>query len=102
MAFRARGLDTRGDRLGPEAEQFVLPAQVQRLRGGEEVMAGRLAGKKPTLITVRLDPQSAQIDTDWRAQDVLPDEGRGQMFAVKDVTRTKDRRFVDILCEAAA
>lgn len=97
VAFQERGLDGNGDRLGEYADSFQRAAAILRLRGGEEVMAGRLAGKKPTLITVRLDSSTRDITTDWRVRNTRT----GETFEIKDVALTKDRAFLDVLAEAS-
>ncbi|MBL4761713.1 MAG: phage head closure protein [Gammaproteobacteria bacterium] len=47
-------------------EEQTVWSNIHYLRGGESVMAGRLAGKKPVIITVRKSSFSDQILSSWR------------------------------------
>lgn len=78
------------------SEQFVLWASYTHLRGGETVIAGRLEGKHPAIIRVRASVNSRLIGTDWRARD----ERAGTTYAIRDVTWTPDRKWIDLLCES--
>lgn len=49
--------------------QFTVAAAFRPLRGGEEVMAARLAGVQPYIVTVRQSSQTRRITTDWRLVD---------------------------------
>lgn len=75
--------------------QFTVRAAYKHLRGGEDVMAGRLQGRHTQLITVRASSQSRQITSGWR----LVDARDGTVFNVRDVTHEIDRMFVGLLCE---
>lgn len=78
------------------AEQFTRWAGFKHLRGGEAVMAGRLAGKHSLIATVRRDSSTMLIGTDWRMRDVRT----GEAFNIRDITPTKDRAFLELLCES--
>jgi head-tail adaptor len=97
VALLQRSLDGDGNRLGDWVEEFSRAAKVHRLRGGEEVLAGRLAGKKPTLITVRADSQTKAVTSDWRVEHLQT----GEVYVVKDASISDDRAWIDILVEAA-
>lgn len=77
-------------------EQFRTRAAYIHLRGGEQVLAGRLQGKHTQVIRVRAHEKTRSIQTDWYVQDVRS----GTKFAVRDVTPGLDRQFIDILCES--
>lgn len=63
-------------------------------------MAGRLAGTKPTLITVRSDSETRSIDSDWRVNIAAgPFAG---LYEVKAADTSEKRDFISLLCEAAA
>jgi head-tail adaptor len=91
-----RGLDAQQDRLGAWTEEGTRWAKVAPLRGGEGVVAGRLAGKMSRLVTVRADSLTRGVTTDWRIRI------GAVLFEVKDAAVTADRAFVDLLCEKAA
>lgn len=75
--------------------QFSVRAAYRHLRGGEDVMAGRLQGRHTQIITVRASAQTRQITPEWR----LVDARDGTVFNVRDVTLETDRLWVSILCE---
>lgn len=80
---------------GPFTTQFTVRAAFRHSRGKEEVLAARLQGVHPTLITVRRSLQTSQITTDWQ----LVDARDGTVWAVRDVTPETDRQFITLLCE---
>jgi len=70
--------DGAGNLEGAFEEQFVVWAEVLRLRGGEGVIAARLEGKQPVVITVRQSAATRLIKADWRARD----KRTGEEFAL--------------------
>lgn len=62
-------------------------AALQWLKGGETVMAQRLASVQPALIRMKLDTGTLTITPAWRA--VLPD---GTTFALKSVADMEGQR----------
>lgn len=80
---------------GGWATQFTVRAAYQHLRGGEDVMAGRLRGRHTQIITVRASSQTRQITPEWR----LVDARDGTVFNVRDVTQETDRMWISLLCE---
>ncbi len=97
-AFAKKGSasDGYGGTTTAYVDQFTVWAGVTHLRGGETVMAGRLQGKHPQVVRIRSSSQSRQITTDWRARDTKT----GTVFAIRDITPTSDRLFLDVLCES--
>lgn len=87
--------DGYGNTAGPFADQFTVWARMQFLRGGEEIMASRLGGKQPVVITVRHSPDAEQIATDWHVRNAAT----GEVYNVRSVTPDERRAFIDILCE---
>lgn len=90
--------DGRGGTYQGWEPQLTVWAAYKRLRGGETVQASRLQGRQPTVITVRASKDSRRIATDWRAVD----SRTGEVFAVRTVTPTDDRAWVEILTESGA
>lgn len=78
------------------SEQFVLWASYKHLRGGETVMAGRLEGRHTAVIRVRASVNSRLINADWRARDART----SATYAIRDVTETPDRKWIDLLVES--
>lgn len=99
IAFESRGAATGpddGNTQGEFAERFCLHARRQNLRGTEAVMASRLEGRQPVIFTVRASSLSCQITTDWQARDART----GAIYAIKGVTRTPDRGWIEVLAES--
>lgn len=97
VTFAARGAAT-PDRYGNTdtdwADQFTRWAKLIPLRGGENVMEARLAGRQPYIVVVYRDPETELITTDWRAVNA---EDASQVFNVRNVTPGED--VIDLLCE---
>lgn len=92
---RANVDDVYGNEASGEFEtQFAVSAAYKHLRGGEDVLAGRLEGIHPVIVTVRASSQTRQITTDWR----LIDARDNTIWAINDVTHNTDRAFIDLLC----
>lgn len=105
--------DSRGPHVGPDdgntqgafEERFVVSARRQDLRGGETVMASRLEGRQPVLLTVRSTSLTKQITTDWQARDArsgsfVGGKWTGITYAIKAINPTEDRAWIDIIVEA--
>ncbi|MEF2549999.1 head-tail adaptor protein [Aurantimonas sp. A2-1-M11] len=78
------------------AEQFVVSARRQFLRGSEAVQAARLEGRQPVILTVRRSPDTETITTDWQAVDAR----EGTAYQIRSVEPTEDRAWLDMLCES--
>lgn len=76
-------------------EQFACRAGFIHLRGGEDVLAARLAGTHLQVIRVRASSETRAVTTDWRAVD----KRNGDIFNVRDVTPSDDRQWLDLLCQ---
>ncbi|RUX81401.1 head-tail adaptor protein [Mesorhizobium sp. M7A.F.Ca.CA.004.11.2.1] len=108
IAFDSRGPYSGpddGNTEGPFEERFIVSARRQYLRGTETVMAARLEGRQPVLLTVRANSLSKQITTDWQARDVrsgawVGTKWTGITYAIKAINPTEDRAWIDILVES--
>lgn len=78
------------------AEQFQAWTKVIWLRGGETVMAARLAGRQPAVFVIGLSDASLLLETNWRARDV----STGAEFAVKAQIPSDDRAFLEVTVES--
>jgi len=94
---RADEDDGYGNTTGGWSVQFTRWGGLAYRRGGEGVIAGRLEGRQPAILTVRRDGDTSRISNDWRCVD----EGDGTVFAIREnPTRTDDRLFLEMLVEA--
>lgn len=91
---RADVVDGYGNTNGEWQTEFTVAAAYRHLRGGEDVMAARLSGRHPAIITVRASSQSEQVTTDWR----LVDARDGTEWAISDVTAETDGQYIALLC----
>jgi SPP1 family predicted phage head-tail adaptor len=78
------------------SEQFTAFANFKYLRGTETVMAARLTGRQPVVVTIRQSDAARLVTTDWRMRDAR----RGTVYNVRGVTPTDDRAYLEILCES--
>lgn len=89
-------LDGAGGTESVFAEHFTAWAAYTHLRGGEAVMAGRLAGQHPLVVRVRASSQTRQVTSAWRVRDTRT----GEFYAIRDVTPSEDRAWIDLLCQS--
>jgi head-tail adaptor len=95
--FRDDADDGYGNTKADWVPQFTRWAGLAYRRGGEGVLAGRLEGRQPAILTVRRDSETSRITNDWRCID----DGDGTVFAIREnPTRTDDRLFYEMLIEA--
>lgn len=87
--------DGYGNTQAEWVEQYRSPARRQMLRGGEGVIAARLQGSQPAVITIRSCVAARAITTDWRARDVRT----GETYNVRTVSSSEDRSYIDLLVE---
>lgn len=85
-----------GNTIDEWEEQFQCRAAFIHLRGGEAVLAGRLAGRHTQVIRVRACSQTRDVTTDWRVRDARA----GTVLNIRDITPSDDRGWLDILCES--
>jgi SPP1 family predicted phage head-tail adaptor len=88
--------DGAGNERGAFEDRFTLWAEFVHLRGGESVMASRLDGKHVQVIRVLTSSKSRQVTAAWMAKDART----GTLFNIRDISPTKDRMFIDFLCES--
>lgn len=77
-------------------QRFTVWAEFIHLRGGEAVLAGRLAGKHAQIIRVRLSSATRCIKADWR----VVDRKTSTVFNIREVVETVDRKWIDVLAES--
>lgn len=81
---------------GPWVAQFLMSAQVHPLRGGEAVLASRLQGTQPYLVTARCTVASLGMTTDGRLRDTRT----GATYDITSAVPREKRDYVDVLCVA--
>lgn len=74
------------------AERLTARAGFLNLRGGEAVMASRLEGKQPVVVTIRSHAAALAIDTGWRMRDLR----KGHDYNIRSVVQSDDRQFIEI------
>lgn len=79
------------------AEQFQRSARIRPLIGGEQVLASRLAGVQPYIITVRRDSQTKLVTTGWRVRDVS-DAVEFNITAI--INKDEKNRYLDMMATA--
>lgn len=80
---------------GPYETQATARAKFHFLRGGEEVMQGRLAGKQPAIITIKQNAATRALTTEWR---ILTRDG--EAWNIRAITDPDGRRaWHEILAE---
>ena len=106
ITFEQKGLDSDGERLGDwnsDDDAVTRAAKLLPLRGGEQVVASRLAGRQPYIITVRRDTATRAITTDWRAYDARNTSRRFAILSiaphVDPASKLPSNAWLDILAE---
>lgn len=74
----------------------TTPARIRILKGGETVIAGRLAGTQTAVITVRHQPAMAAVTAAYRARNARS----GAIYNIRSVTPDERGTFVDLLGES--
>lgn len=70
-------------------------ANLLSLKGGENVMQGRMLGRSPAIVTLRASSTSRQITAEWRVSV------GGRVYEVREHPReTQDRAMLEMLVEA--
>lgn len=99
VAFEQRTITTDGygnTETSDFEERFRCRAGLSALRGGEAVMGSRLEGRQPVIVRVRRSRDTTRIAADWRARDVFSD----QVYAVRAVSETTDRKWIEVVAES--
>ena len=79
------------------ATQFSARAGFQPRNGGEAVIAGRLQGVQPYIVTVRQSSQTRRITTGWRLVDARNEK---RIFNVRSVADPDGKRqWLEMLVE---
>jgi head-tail adaptor len=88
--------DGSGNTVGDWETQFAVAGEIVWQRGGEAVMAARLAERQPLTIRVRKSSDTIRIAPAWRARNIRS----GEEFQIRTVTPDNSRAMIELLCEA--
>lgn len=88
--------DGAGNTVSQWQEQFTTAANCAIMRGGETVMAARLQGRQPVIVTVRRFSFSILVTADWRCRD----RRTGRVYNIRSVQPSQKRDHIEFLCEA--
>jgi SPP1 family predicted phage head-tail adaptor len=64
------------------------------LRGGETVIASRLAGRQPAVITIRKSAATALVTTEWKVVHA------GTDYNIRAIVPSDDGAFYELTCES--
>lgn len=93
-----RGTDGGGGVHDGFSEVFCCRAAFIHLRGGETVLQARLQGQHTQAIRVRASSSSRAVTPAWRVRD----RRSGTEFAIRDITPSVDRLWIDFLVQSGA
>ena len=92
---RSNEQDGFGNYIGEWVPAFTRWCSVNALRGGESVIASRLQGRQPVIVTVRNDPDTDTIEPEMRATI------DGRTYNIREMPRlTEDRLYLEFLAES--
>lgn len=95
-AREAKADDGYGNREDVWSEQFVSSARVQPLKGSETVIASRLAGVQPAIISIRSGRCAKQVAPGWRAVDCRS----GAIYNIRSLANFDERnRMIEMTAE---
>lgn len=78
-------------------EQFQSRAHIRFLRGGETVIAARLSGTQPVVVTIPNHEAARAVTTEWRIRDART----GTIYNIRtNPVQSDDRRWLEITAES--
>lgn len=87
--------DGAGNTYGDYLDVATVPARIRGMKGSEAVLAGRLEGIQPYIITIRNAGDAAGVTTSWRALNARTSEA----FNIRSIIRAERGDYIDLLCE---
>lgn len=84
-----------GGQLMGWVERLQAYAAIRWLRGGETVIAARLAGRQPAVVTIPASTAARLITTEWRMRDVRS----GDEFNIRSMVVSDDRADIELTVE---
>lgn len=87
--------DIYGSPIYNEGERTGVWARIQPLKGSETIIAARLTGIQPVVVTIAWEPELSTMTSSW----TLKDEA-GVPYDIKSVANMDEKRqFIEILAE---
>jgi SPP1 family predicted phage head-tail adaptor len=88
--------DGNGNTEGAWEEQFCSAAKVEPLKGSETVIAARLAGVQPVIITIWSHCRARQVTNAWRCVDTRT----GAVYNIQAaVNPDQNNRLIELLAQ---
>jgi len=87
--------DEYGNEESGFADQFTVAANVLYVRGGEQVMAARLEGRQPVVLTIRSSSDSVRIAPGWKATDA---RDASRIFNIRSIQPSDRKDYTELLC----
>lgn len=84
-----------GTAVGDWLPQFIAAAKLIPLRRGEAVLAGRLQGVQPYILTIAGSARTDAIRTDWRCVNMRT----GETFNLRTVERNLKDGIVEMVID---
>lgn len=78
------------------AETHACAAHFRYLRGGEPVLAARLAGRQPVVATIRTCAAAREITTAHRMRDARS----GEVYNIRAIIPSDDRAWLELTAES--
>jgi len=76
-------------------ERFEDSLRVTYLRGGEDVISGRLSGRNVVVLGDRSGPSSNAVTEAWR----IKDKNTGRVFNIRSIIPSEGGGWIDFTCE---
>lgn len=92
---------------GTWTDQFTEAARLMPRLGGEEVIAARMSGVQPYILTVRSSQRTREVTPAWRAYDTRRGMGESGMpvrlFEILSIANIDEKRqYIDLLVREVA
>jgi head-tail adaptor len=94
--------DGHGNELGGWTDQFSEPCRLTPRLGGEEVIAARMSGVQPYIMTVRSSRRTRSVSAGWRAFDTRKGTGENgepeRLFEILSIADVDEKNaYIDFL-----
>lgn len=77
-------------------EEMQAFARIRYLRGGETVIAARLASRQPVVVTIRASQAALMIRPTWRMRDARA----GTVYNIRTIVPSDDRQYLELTAES--
>lgn len=90
---RSTESDGAGNFVDEWGSPVAVAARIRSLKGSEPVLAQRLAGTQPVVITIRASTATKVLTSDWRVKNARS----GQTYNITAVTPDERGAYIDVL-----